>query len=49
MVCDTWFVHQDEVVISQLSEDSCNSLAESLWVPVVLQVHVVSVNGELVG
>ena len=47
MVHDAWLVHQDEVVVGQFSQDPCNSLAELLWVSIVLQVHVVGVNSEL--
>ena len=48
MVHDAWLVHQDEVVVGQFSQDPCNSLAEPLWVPIVLQVHMVSVDHKLV-
>ena len=48
MICYTWFVHKDKMVVSQFSKDPGNSLAELLWMLVVLQVHMVGVDGELV-
>ena len=49
MVRDAWLVYQDEVVVGQFSQDPCNSSAKPLWVPIVLQVCMVSVDCELVG
>ena len=49
MVHNAWFVHQDKVVVSQFSQDPCNLSAKLLWVVVVLQVHMVDVDCELVG
>ena len=47
MVRDTWLVHQDEVVVSQFPQDPRNSSVKPLWVSIVLQVRVISINGEL--
>ena len=49
MVCDAWLVHRDKVVVSQFSQDPCNSSAKPLWVSIVLQVCMIGVDGELVG
>ena len=49
MICDAQFMHQDEVVVGQFSQDPRDSLAKLLWVSIVLQVCMVSVDSELVG
>ena len=43
-----WLMYKDKPVISQLPKNSCNPLTELLQVSVVLEVGMVSVDGELV-